>query len=452
MESELVKCGVCGYETSRMGLMPHVMQIHKIDLNTYVEKYGEYRRRQLDLLKRAETSGIFCKVCNQNVASERHLCFHLKEKHSLTKKEYVVKHILNNNIPECKCGCGKKVKIRAIGKPPYWPDYLYGHNTNDCHIGSKRSYESKIKMRESAIKRLKEKNSVFYRATSKDEVEIREWLETFYDKQVLYNDTTILRGRELDFFFPDINFAIEFNGIRFHSDLYRKKDFHVKKTEECNSLGIKLMHIWAPDWYINKDIIKSQIKNILGFCERKIYARDCEIKEIADKECKLFLHYNHLQGPVVSKIRYGLYYEKELVQVMTFGKKRKLLRNVVEEDSYELLRLCCKNNTIVVGGASKLFSHFIKSYDPKSVMSYANRDWSMGNVYEKLNMKKLGYTRPGYFYSNGKNRVSRYSCQKHILVKMGFDENSNEYEIMTSRGYYKVWDCGNIKYEWNRQQ
>jgi hypothetical protein len=62
-------------------------------------------------------------------------------------------------------------------------------------------------------------------------------------------------------------------------------------------------------------------------------------------------------------------------------------------------------------------------------------------------MTHVGYTPPGYFYSNGKAKLTRYQCQKHNLIKLGFDKELSEYDIMQSRGYYRVWDSGNIKYE-----
>jgi hypothetical protein len=449
MENKIT-CKICGFETNLIGINPHLKQKHNILKDEYIKNYGEYRIKELSIKNRSEKSNIECKICNKNVASERHLSYHLKMNHDINKKDYIIKYLLNNNIPKCKCGCGEFVNIRDRGQSPYWSDYKSGHNTQNSHLGLSRSDESKLKMRESAIKRLQEKNSVFYRSTSNDEIQFREWVKSFYDGEIIYNDTKILSGLELDLYIPEYNLAIELNGIRFHSDLYKKKNYHVKKTKECNNLGIKLIHIWLPDWYNSKEIIKSQIKNFLFKIDNKIYARDCEIKIVGAKESSIFLDKNHLQKNVVSKIRYALYYKNELVQVMTFGKLRKLSGRKSKENQYELLRLCSKTYTVIIGGASKLFKYFIKQQNPELIMSFANRDWSIGNVYEKLNMKLIGYTEPGYFYSNGKNKQSRYKCQKHILVNMGFDSSKSEYEIMTDRGYYRVWDTGNLIYEWNK--
>jgi hypothetical protein len=133
---------------------------------------------------------------------------------------------------------------------------------------------------------------------------------------------------------------------------------------------------------------------------------------------------------------------------MTFSKLRKAVGMNHKEGSYELARFCNEKNTAVIGGASKLFQHFIQNYKPKYVLSFANRDWSIGNLYEKLQMSFKNYTTPGYFYVKSQYKYSRFAFTKHKLVEMGFDKNKSEHDIMTEQGYFRIWDCGNLKYEW----
>lgn len=40
--------------------------------------------------------------------------------------------------------------------------------------------------------------------------------------------------------------------------------------------------------------------------------------------------------------------------------------------------------------------------------------------------------------------------QKHKLVAMGADPNKTEHEIMQSLKYYRIYDCGNIKFEYKK--
>ena len=112
------------------------------------------------------------------------------------------------------------------------------------------------------------------------------------------------------------------------------------------------------------------------------------------------------------------------------------------EGVYELLRFCNKLNTTVVGGASKLLKHFIKTVNPKSIISYADKRWSNGNLYEKLGFIHTHDSKPNYFYIVNNKRENRFSYRKDILVKEGYDKTKTEHEIMLERKIYRIYDCG----------
>ncbi|MFW5847688.1 MAG: DUF7487 domain-containing protein [bacterium] len=255
-------------------------------------------------------------------------------------------------------------------------------------------------------------------------------------------------SNEIDFYFPNHKIGIEINGIYWHSDIFKDKLYHYNKTKECKEKGIQLLHIWEFDLINKKDIIYSIIKNKLNLTKDKIYARKCIIKEVSSNECKDFLNENHLQGFVVSKYRYGLYYDDKLVSLMTFGKLRKNLNQINKKDSYELLRFCNKLNTNVIGGASKLLKYFEKNIKPKLLISYANQDISNGSLYYKLGFNFESYTTPTYWWidKNGINH-NRFKFRKDVLVRKGFDKNKTEDEIMKELKYYKIYNSGNIKFK-----
>ena len=264
----------------------------------------------------------------------------------------------------------------------------------------------------------------------------------------LYN-YKLIGLKEIDIVLPDIKLGIEYDGLIFHSEgLLNEgrvrnvdKNYHLNKTELCLEKGYTLFHIFESD---NLDIWLSMINNRLGFNER-IYARKCIIKELKSTEIKDFLNNNHLQGFINSSINLGLYHNNELVSVMTFSKPR-----FNKKYDYELIRFCNKLNTSVIGSASKLFNYFIKNYNPKSIISYANRRFSNGSIYEKLGFKFLRKTAPNYFYFKPSIRIlmSRNQFQKHKLANLldKFDENLSESENMFNNGYRRIYDCGNLVY------
>ena len=184
---------------------------------------------------------------------------------------------------------------------------------------------------------------------SSPEIEIANFLKE-YNISYETKNRSICDPYELDFYLPDSKIALEFNGVYWHSDLYRNKDYHLNKTNMCLKKNIQLIHIWEDDWNHKKEIVKSIILNKLNKTPNKIYARKCQIKEINDNRIiRKFLNRNHIQGFVGSKIKLGLYYNNELVSLMTLGNLRKSLGQKSEIGSFELLRFCSILNTSVIG-------------------------------------------------------------------------------------------------------
>lgn len=267
------------------------------------------------------------------------------------------------------------------------------------------------------------------------------------------NDRSIIKPYELDFYIPEKKLAIEMNGIYFHSELHGKpKQYHKMKTDMCENMGIRLIHIWEDNWKMKHDIVLSMLKSKLGIMSDRIFARNCAVKEVDSETARQFCEDNHLQGYVNSKYKFGLFYNNELVSLMTFGKCRPILNDKNgDEHSCELYRFCNKLNIRVIGGASKLLSYakdILKQEGISVIYTFAQRDWADGSFYEKLGFEKIGVTEPNYFYCNdSKERLSRYSCMKHKLGET--DETLTEEEIMRKRGYFKCYDSGNIKFKLN---
>ena len=255
-------------------------------------------------------------------------------------------------------------------------------------------------------------------------------------------------GRELDIYIPELNIAFEYNGLFWHSETHRPNNYHRDKTRFCNSNGIRLFHIFEDEWEFKQDIVKARICSILGKNKKKIYARDCIVKEISNGVASKFLNRNHIQGNAISKYRYGLFYENKLIAVMTFCKLRKtLIKKKYKPGYYELLRFCSKKGYNIIGGVSKLLKYFIKTVKPHHIITYADICWTDGEVYKKIGFKWVCNTRPNYYYIVDRKRENRFKYRKSELVKQGFDRNRTEHEIMLERKIYRIYDCGTMVFE-----
>jgi hypothetical protein len=118
-----------------------------------------------------------------------------------------------------------------------------------------------------------------------------------------------------------------------------------------------------------------------------------------------------------------------------------------KKDEIELLRFCNKLDTTIIGGASKILNYFIKTHNPKKIISYADRRWSNGELYDRLNFNLVAETKPNYWYVIKNKRDYRFKYRKSMLIKQGFDSNKSERQIMFDRGIYRIYDCGTLKYE-----
>lgn len=257
---------------------------------------------------------------------------------------------------------------------------------------------------------------------------------------------SVIKPYHLDLYSEMHQMAIEVNGRYWHSEATGKSnDYHLMKTEKCLSKGIKLLHFWDDEVNEKFDIVQSMINSHVGGTT-KVYARSTKVVSLSTQLVTEFLSKNHLQGSTGCAFAYGLELDGELVSVMTFGVPR-----FTTGVDYEMIRFSSKLNFTIVGGASKLFKHFVKEHQPESVVTYADRRYSEGAVYSLLGFDFLRNTKPNYFYTKDGRNTSRYSAQKHKLPKLlgdSFDITLSEVDNMTKAGYSRVFDCGNKVFVW----
>ena len=294
--------------------------------------------------------------------------------------------------------------------------------------------------------------------------EVFNFIKSIYSGEIIRNSRNIIKPLELDLYLPEFNLAIEFDGLYWHSDKYKDKNYHLQKTEACEKQSIHLLHIFENEWIdpIKQDIWKSVIKYKLNLITEKYYARKLEIKEVPNKEAEAFLNENHLQGYTPAKINLGLYEQDNLISIATFSKPR-----FNKKYDFELIRFASKKYGICTGCASKLLNYFDKKFNNPSLISYANRRWAYtnSNLYRKLGFSFLKISQPNYFYFKNFSKSyksyesyksyklhHRSKFQKHKLkflneTKDFYDPKLSESQIMKNAGYHRIYDSGNLVYE-----
>jgi len=243
------------------------------------------------------------------------------------------------------------------------------------------------------------------------------------------------------------NYLFEINPSIFHNSTFspvgnpKDRNYHKNKSNTARNHGFRCIHIW--DWD-NMD----KIVSLFLLQKERIFARDCEIKEVAKEDAVSFVNEYHLQGYAKDEIRIGLFYKNNLISIMTFGKPR-----YNSNYQYELVRYCTSKN--IVGGAEKLFKYFVKTYNPQSMVSYCDLSKFDGDVYKELGFTSNGKPNPSKHWVSLKNNMH---ITDNLLRQKGFDKlfktnhgkgTSNE-ELMLRHGFIEVYDCGQMTLVWEK--
>lgn len=427
IKKEVKKCAYCDWETidllNKSGQYTvHLLSEHKVTLEQYVAQFPKEKhlfqtfsknKERIDIMLSDNDNYVICKICNKKVKSLTNT--HLK-RHNITLYDYKEK------FPKEKYHSKKFVDETSL-------------NLKNASLKIEKSY------------------------VSKPEKSLKEFLESIninFDS----NNRKFLNGIEIDIINHDKKIGIEFNGNLYHSENYggKSKNFHLNKTELMNKKEYGLIHIFEDEWHLKNDIVKNKLKHLFNVSENlSIYARNCILKEIPSDLKNIFLNNYHIQGEDRSNISIGAYYNDKLVSVMTFDNNRQMNKKENNKNEYELKRFCSTNDYLVIGIAGKLLSYFIKKYNPKKIISFADRRWTLdseNNLYTKLGFKLASILSPDYTYYNNKiHRVKRhhkFSFGKSSLKKKFsevYNENKTEWEMMQELGYDRIWDCGKFKYE-----
>lgn len=284
---------------------------------------------------------------------------------------------------------------------------------------------------------------------------------------ILRNDRTVIKPQELDIYLPDYRIGIECNPASTHnsskSDPWgappKSYKYHQTKSLLAQKNGVFLFHIFGYEWVNRRDIIQSMLMNLFHENVYRIGARETEVKVLSTSTCKKFLEENHRQGYTAFNLGLGLVVKgtDRIVSVMTFSHTRPTMgrRDSDDEGSWELSRFCSASGTNVCGGASKLFKYFLKTVNPSKVISFSDIAHTRGGLYETLGFTQVSVSSPSYVWSDiyDAKYFHRVSCQKRHLRKLFNDDtididHMTEREIMESRGFVRVYDCGVIRWEY----
>jgi len=228
--------------------------------------------------------------------------------------------------------------------------------------------------------------------TSKPEQAIQDFLADL-NLETIARDKKILKGKELDLYFPTKNFAIEYNGLYWHTEAQGKTEYyHYDKWLQCKQQGIQLFHIWEDDWLRNPELIKRILSRKVGvnLSTENLDANDTTAVEIDSTLADAFLDEHHLQGAHHAAKYVGLVTKSgnALVAVMAL---------MLEAKTLEINRFASSHQ--ITNGFSNLLK-FAESLFPEAegVVAYSDNNHSMGNVYATNGFTLSNEGTPNSFY------------------------------------------------------
>ena len=264
---------------------------------------------------------------------------------------------------------------------------------------------------------------------------LEEYISSFYSGECIRNSRNFTPSYELDLYYPSKRIAIEVNGYYWHSSLYKDKKDHYLKYKYCLDRGIRLISIYEHDLLQNKDKLLSFLKDQFDCCSY-IPAHKCVCRLIQPDEGEIFYNsYNieYINNPIIkySDIYYGLFYNNELVSVMSFVKKSFC--------TFEIKQCATKFGLFIYGGFSKLFRCFLLNYDPSKVVSYSNNDYFLGTLFYTLGFSVVSYREEIL------NKQVLYKIKGKTNVEV-LEEPPNEYS-----NRYEIYRCGYTEFVWYKE-
>ena len=215
----------------------------------------------------------------------------------------------------------------------------------------------------------------------------------------------------------------------------------VALQDQFRDNGVFLVHLWEDVWETRSIQVLGRIQSLLGL-NKQIHARKTKVTAISQAQADAFLHANHIQASARAKYRYALVADNTIVAVACFSNLRLMRKMGPAYKSAEVIRFASLIGYTVTGGFSKLMKYFIRHYSPDDIMSYADRDWSNGKVYEQGGFKLVSFTAPSVIYLD-REKMVRYFPHRIPGQINGISESAADGENLK---FVKIFNTGNLKY------
>jgi len=300
---------------------------------------------------------------------------------------------------------------------------------------------------------------------SKPEQEIADFMSLF--TTVVQRDRKIIGPKELDIYLPDLNLAIEYCGMYWHThkdqaDEKKNKLRHAEKHRLCAEKGIRLITIYETEWLERPRTMRRLLRAATGNMRGKLMARKCELRKAAPAEARAFYNAYHPQGGNGHGEHYALFWRGKMVACMRFTLGGNDRGHGAKDRQWTLSRYATRLS--VAGAASRLFKAFVRDMQPDAVKSFSDNRLFSGGMYEQLGFDLVEDVVPDYQVWSPKiglrpkphyqRRVLPKRLEEHG-VEESFDPSTDprtEAQMTYLMGAGRIYDCGKKRWVWTPVQ
>lgn len=237
-----------------------------------------------------------------------------------------------------------------------------------------------------------------------------DWAKSKYRPDFKLNDSTY----------------IDAHGLLYHSSWIKSADYHYKRKQAFDKLGVRLFEFWEDEINDKPLVVKSIVDNFLGKSKR-IGARKLTLKIPTKTVANVFLDINHIIGKVHGSTFLGLFDGDDMLMCIAY-KVDKVKREV------NITRVATKIGHSVQGGLSRLIKPLLNLQLP--LITFIDRRYADGHAWFKLGFTEAKL-RPNYQYTDGYVRVNKAKFR----VKAGL----NEEEEARAKKFYRLYDSGKLR-------
>lgn len=246
----------------------------------------------------------------------------------------------------------------------------------------------------------------------------------------------IIAPYEIDIEVLGTNLCVEFNGLYFHSELFKHYDYHSLKSRMASEVGRRLIHIFDDEWANKRDIVKSMIAHRLGVSQTKFMARKGKIRELTSSERRNFFESNHIDGDVRAMKGFGIVVDDVIVAAISLRKP--FHKKYVEH--LEVARFCTQTFASVQGALGRLTrvaAAFAKNSGYKSLLTYVDNRHGVGDSYLKVGYEVVGKTANRFWWTDTRTKLDRFK------VRADSRNGLTERDVANQLGVVKVFGCPN---------